>query len=85
MWNITKKDIPKKQIEAEYMRIIEAAVQDCMEDYDIRTAELYEALEYFEAKSMHSWGFTVFKQGLEDWNPVALVEGLKLIKTHLGP
>ena len=85
MWSTTKKDIPKKQIEAEYMRIIEAAVQDCMEDYDIRTAELYEALEYFEAKSMHSWGFTVFKQGLEDWNPVALVEGLKLIKTHLGP
>lgn len=85
MWSTTKKDIPQKQIEAEYMRIIEAAVQDCMEDYDIRTAELYEALEYFEAKSMHSWGFTVFKQGLEDWNPVALVEGLKLIKTHLGP
>lgn len=85
MWSTTKKDIPKKQIEAEYMRTIEAAVQDCMEDYDIRTAELYEALEYFEAKSMRSWGFTVFKQGLEDWNPVALVEGLKLIKTHLGP
>ena len=85
MWSTTKKDIPKKQIEAEYMRIIEAAVQDCMEDYDIRTAELYEAIEYFEVKSMHSWGFTVFKQGLEDWNPVALVEGLKLIKTHLGP
>ncbi len=65
------------------MRVLEEAVNDCLH-YDIRTAAVYNALDYLQAKSNRSWGFTVFRQGLEQWNPSALDKGLGLIKQHLN-
>lgn len=84
MWNAPKQPIPRYQIDREYMRTLEEAVQDCEEDFDVRSSKVYEALDYFQAQSSRTWGFTLFRQGLEDWNPKALHDGLKLIKQHIG-
>lgn len=83
MWSSPEKPISEENITAEHMRVLEEAAKDCMH-YDIRTSEVYAALDYLQSKSLHRWGFTVFKQGLEQWNPSALHEGLRLIKQHLN-
>lgn len=83
MWNATKNEIPRYQIEREHMRIIECAVDDMFEDFDVRSAKLYEALDYFEKQSTSTWGFTLFRQGLENWETIKLKEGLRLIRQQL--
>ena len=83
MWNAVNNKVSRGQILAEHMRVLEEAVKDC-ELYDIRTPSVYEALDCLQALSNRTWGFTVFRQGLEQWNPSALQEGIKLIKQHLG-
>ncbi len=84
MWNTTKKGIPPSDIEREHLRILEDAVRDCMEDYDVRSAAVYQALDFLQKKSARSWGFTLFREGLENWNPTALQQGFRLICQHLG-
>jgi len=83
MWNSTQNKVSEGEIAREHMRVLEEAVQDCLH-YDIRTSEVYEALDYLQNKSIRSWGFTLFRQGLEIWSPTALKDGLKLIKQHLN-
>lgn len=65
------------------MRVLDEAVKDCMH-YDIRTKAVYEALDYLQSKSTSTWGITLFRQGLENWSPEALNEGLRLIRKHLS-
>lgn len=84
MWNATKNEVPRYQIDAEHMRVLEDAVQNCEEDFDVRSAAVYAALDHFQEHSVSTWGFTLFRQGLEDWQPAALHEGLRLIKQHIG-
>lgn len=84
MWNASKNEVPRHQIDAEHMRVLTDAVQDCEEEFDVRSAGVYDALDHFQDRSSRSWGFTLFRQGLEDWNPAALHEGLRLIKQHIG-
>ncbi len=83
MWHAPNNAIPASEIVREHLRILDEAVQDC-ELYDVRTGAVYDALDYLEAQSNRSWGFTVFKQGLEHWSPEMLREGLRLIRKHLG-
>lgn len=83
MWNASANTISKGQIEREHLRILEEAVKDCT-DYDVRSAAVYAALDFLQKETDRTWGFTVFRQALEQWNPTALQEGLKLIKQHLG-
>lgn len=75
--------IPESSIEQEHLRILRKAVLDAGE-FDPRTGEVYAALDYLQAKSLHRWGFTVFKEGLEKNTPGALRHGLRLIHQHLG-
>lgn len=75
--------IPESSTKTEHLRILWKAVQDA-EEFDPRTSEVYAALDYLQAKSLHTWGFTVFKEGLEKNTPGALRQGLKLIHQHLG-
>tara|TARA_B100000780_G_C21114437_1_gene450721 strand:- start:1462 stop:1722 length:261 start_codon:yes stop_codon:yes gene_type:complete len=84
MWNCPQKPISQADIDAEHMKALEEAVINCEQDFDVRSKQVYIALDYFQARSLHSWGFSLFRQGLEDWSPAALHEGLKLIKQHLG-
>ncbi|MEM9297182.1 MAG: hypothetical protein AAGA64_02235 [Bacteroidota bacterium] len=84
MWNASKNSIPEYQIRDEHLKALENAVADCYEDFDVRSTSVYEALDYLESNSTASWGFTIFREGLEDWNPKALHQGLRLIKQHLG-
>lgn len=83
MWNAPKNAVPAGEINREHLRILEEAVQDC-ELYDVRTGAVYDALDALESRSNRSWGFTVFRQGLEVWSPEMLREGLHLIRRHLG-
>lgn len=84
MWNASENRVAKRYIDDEHMRILTEAVADCEQDFDVRSKSVYEALDYFQEHSSRSWGFTLFRQGLEDWNPAALREGLRLIKQHIG-
>lgn len=63
--------------------MLQKAVHDAAE-FDPRTNEVYVALDYLQAKSLHRWGFTVFREGLERNTPGALAQGLGLILKHLG-
>jgi hypothetical protein len=83
MWNAPKNTIPASEIIREHIRVLKEAVADC-ELYDVRTGPVYDALDALEALSNRSWGFTVFRQGLERWSPEMLREGLRLIHEHLG-
>lgn len=83
MWNASKNNIPESNIRDEHMRALEEAVNDCMH-YDIRSNAVYEALDYLQNDCTRTWGFTLFRQGLENWSPKALHEGLGLIKKHLS-
>lgn len=54
-------------------------------DYDIRSTEVYEALDWLEKNTPSLWGVTLFRQGMEiehDWNQRAhyLREGFFQIK-----
>lgn len=84
MWNSPNQPIPRCDIDKEHMKALEEAVFECEQDYDVRSSKVYEALDYFQAKTIRTWGFTLFRQGLEDWNPHALHDGLRLIKQHIG-
>lgn len=83
MWNTPKNTVSACEISREHLRILEVAVQDC-ELYDVRTGAVYDALDALQAQSNRSWGFTVFRRGLELWSPEMLREGLRLIRKHLG-
>jgi hypothetical protein len=83
MWHAPKNAISAGDINREHLRILEEAVQDC-ELYDVRTGVVYVALDALQAQSNRSWGFSVFRRGLEQWSPEMLREGLRLIRNHLG-
>jgi hypothetical protein len=83
MWHAPNNKIPESDIKKAHLEVLEEAVKDS-EKYDIRTGAVYTALDYLEAKSIRTWGFVLFREALEVWNPSALHEGLKLIKKYLG-
>ena len=66
---------------------LEKAIEDCIE-YDVRSTEVYAALDLLQKSCPNKWGFTLFREGLEqfDWNIRAqyLREGLFYIKKHTG-
>lgn len=84
MWNSPNKPISPRDIDTEYMRVLEDAVYDCQQDYPLRKADIYEALKHFEKRTIRSHGFNVYKHGLEIWCPKTLNDGLRKIKEHVG-
>lgn len=83
MWNCTNNGIPERDIRSEYMRTLEEAVLQA-EDFDIRSGAVHEALDYLQNLSVQSWGFTLYREGLESCDINAIREGIELIKKHLG-
>ncbi len=83
MWSSPEKEIPSHNLRAENLRILENAVAQA-EDFDPRTPEVYSALDNLQASSCRSWGFTVYREGLECCNMQAMSMGLSLIKQHIG-
>lgn len=83
MWSTTANRVSGRDIAKEHLRILQAAVAESA-DWDVCRAEVYEALDYLEQQCSRSWGFTVFRQGLEDKSELALREGFALIRKHLG-
>lgn len=83
MWNTTHKPVPRRDFNEHYLGILRQAVQDCHE-FDIRQAHVYTALEALQRESTKSWGFTVFRRGLERPDPELLRQGYALICQHLG-
>lgn len=84
MWSAPNQPIQQQYYDREHMKVLEDAVNECEQDYDVRSKAVYEALDYFQERTDRTWGFTLFREGLEDWNPKALHDGLKLIKQHIG-
>ncbi len=83
MWKSPDNPVPQSGICEEHLRILEEAVREAG-DYDVRSAAVYEALDYLQERSARSWGFTLFREGLECWDVPAMYKGLALIKQHLG-
>jgi hypothetical protein len=83
MWNSTPKPVARRDINEHYLGILRQAVQDCHE-FDIRQAAVYEALDRLQKESIKSWGFTVFRRGLERPDYDLLRQGYCLICQHLG-
>lgn len=83
MWNTTLKPVPRRDIHEHYLGILRQAVEDCQE-FDIRQAHVYQALDTLQTQSTKSWGFTVFRRGLERPDYELLRQGYILICQHLG-
>ncbi len=83
MWRATKNHVSETAIVREHLRVLEEAVNDCMH-YDIRSQAVYEALDYLQSQSNKSWGFAVFRQGLEEWSPLLLQKGFRLIQCYIN-
>lgn len=83
MWSSPEKQIPRQDVRAEHLRVLENAIEQA-EEFDPRTSEVYQALEYLQTSSNSTWGFTVYHEGLESGNFQAMRLGLNLIRQHLG-
>lgn len=84
MWSSPEKPTPSEYFRREHISILENAVQDCL-DYDVRSSELYAALDYFKRDSAR--GVALFNEGLEmrDWTigQQYMREGLVHIKRNV--
>ena len=83
MWSAPASRISRTNIQREHLRILEHAVAECA-DSDVCTAEVYEALDYLQRDANRTWGFAVFRRGLECKSEAGIAEGLSLIIKHLG-
>ena len=83
MWSSPEKQIPRQDVRAEHLRALEHAIEQA-EEFDPRTSEVYQALEYLQTSTNSTWGFTVYREGLECCNMHAMSMGLSLIKQHIG-
>ena len=83
MWNTTPKPVPRREINEHYVGILRQAVQDCQE-FDVRQSHVYTALDALQKESTKSWGFTVFRRGLERPDYALLRQGYTLICQHMG-
>ena len=87
MWNAVKNEVPRHHLKQHSLAVLKQAVYGCIE-FDVRSSDLYEALDFLQEGCPNKWGFALFREGLElrDWNMRAeyLTNGLKYIKRHLG-
>lgn len=83
MWNSTPKTVGRRDINEHYVGILRQAVQDCQE-FDVRQSHVYTALDALQKESTKSWGFTVFRRGLERPDYALLRQGYTLICQHMG-
>lgn len=78
MWSSSKNDISFTEIRNHHLSVLFEAVKNAS-DSDIRTNDVYEALEFLQKECAKTWGFALFRQGLENFDERLLQQGLKLI------
>lgn len=83
MYSSAEVNVSSTNIYAEHLRILEEAVQEAAE-FDVRSAEVYQALEYLQARSQRRWGFTAYLEGLERGDHYMMKMGFEQIRHHLG-
>ena len=83
MWYSSGKKVSPREIEDEYLQILERAIQNAVFE-EIRTAELYDALDFLKAGARgKTWGFTLFYEALEKCDIEELKHAHLLIKRSL--
>lgn len=86
MWNAVVRQKSRDILQKEAIETLEYAVQNCIE-HDVRSGDVYDALDLLQSYTPNRWGFTLFREGLEqfDWNIRAqyLSEALVFIKKHI--
>ena len=76
MWHAPKNTTSEGHIWQEHLNVLWKAVADAGE-FDPRTSEVYATLDYLQKRSTRTWGFTVFKEGLEKNAPDAMRRGFE--------
>ena len=77
MWNAVKNDLPREHLRQEAFNTLEKAVSECIE-YDVRSTEVYAALDFLQKSCPNKWGFTLFREGLEQYSRAILAGRLIL-------
>lgn len=83
MYITSEKSIPSIEIRNEHLRILYEATIDA-EDFDVRNANVYEALDYLQDITSRAWGFTLYREGLERPDLNLMRQGFDKIQQHLG-
>jgi len=63
MRNAVKNEVPRHHLKQHSLAILKQAVSECIE-FDVRSSELYEALDFLQKSCPNKWGFTLFREGL---------------------
>lgn len=84
MWNAVKNETPRSQIRDAHIKALQDALDRAAEGDDPRRPEVTQALLWLQESSNRGLGFTLFRQGIEGGNELAMRDGLRKIKQHLG-
>lgn len=82
MWNATEHKISDMDVFKEHMAVLERTVKE-VEEFGVKQ-DVHKAIEYFYARCDRKGGLNLFLYGLREKRPDCLIEGLLLIKKHLG-
>lgn len=80
MWNAPQHEVPKSQIQAEHLRILEEFAYSGDEPDSL----VHEALDWLEKECIRPGGFTLFRSGIIKGDTFKIRSGLEMIKRHLG-
>jgi len=83
MYFTPEQPISSIEIRNEHLRILYEAVIDA-EDFDVRNATVYEALDYLQDITSRTWGFSLYREGLERPDLIMMRLGFEHIQQHLG-
>jgi hypothetical protein len=83
MWYSSGKEVSPREIEDEYLQVLERAIQNAALE-EVRTPELYDALDFLKVGARgKSWGFTLFYEALENGNIQEMKHAYLLIKRSM--
>lgn len=72
-----------KDMRNEHLQTLINTAWHMARDHDARGAGVYAALDALEEKTLETWGFALFREGLERWDLQALRAGFALIRFQL--
>jgi len=80
MWNAPNHPIPESQIRAEHLRVLRSAIH--LDEPN--TSQVLEALQYLEARSLRTGGFSAFRRWLAHGGDDRFHDAMNAINRHLG-
>lgn len=83
MWNAPKNTIPEADFAREHMRVLEEAVRSA-EEFPVVGKEVLAALNYFAARTIRQGSINLLMLGMKQGRIDHMIEGLALLKKHLG-